>query len=60
MNRRHTVEDYLDLVKRLKKINSSIKFTRFYYRLSRETDNDFSDTLKLLNKVQFINIFIYI
>ena len=27
MNRRHTVEDYLDLVKRLKKINSSIKFS---------------------------------
>ena len=61
MNRRHTVEDYLDLVKRLRKINSSIKFSSdFIIGYPGETDNDFSDTLKLLNKVQFINTYSFI
>ena len=61
MNRKHTIEQYLNLVDILKKINSSIKFSSdFIIGYPGETDNDFKDTLNLLKKVQFINSYSFI
>ena len=61
MNRKHTIEEYLNLVDILKKINSSIKFSSdFIIGYPGETDKDFKDTLNLLKKVQFINSYSFI
>ena len=61
MNRKHTIEQYLNLVDILKKINSSIKFSSdFIIGYPGETDKDFKDTLDLLKKVQFINSYSFI
>ena len=61
MNRKHTIEQYLNLVDILKKINSSIKFSSdFIMGYPGETDKDFKDTLNLLKKVQFINSYSFI
>ena len=61
MNRKHTIEEYLNLVDILKKVNSSIKFSSdFIIGYPGETDKDFKDTLNLLKKVQFINSYSFI
>ena len=61
MNRKHTIEEYLNLVDILKKINSSIKFSSdFIIGYPGETDKDFKDTLNLLKEVQFINSYSFI
>ena len=58
MNRRHTIEDYLKIVENLKKINPSVKFSSdFIIGYPGETYKDFKETIKLMNKVGFINSF---
>ena len=61
MNRKHKVEDYLKVYEKLKNINNDIKFSSdFIIGYPGETENDFNDTLKLLDKVNFINSFSFI
>ena len=61
MNRKHTIEQYLNLVDILKRINPYIKFSSdFIIGYPGETDKDFKDTLDLLKKVQFINSYSFI
>ena len=61
MNRKHTVEDYLKLINKLKKINSKIKFSSdFIIGYPGETETDFCDTIKLLKEVEYINTFSFI
>ena len=61
MNRKHSVEDYLKIVKRLKKINPLIEFSSdFIIGYPGETNEDFNDTLKLLEEVKFINSYSFI
>jgi len=61
MNRKHKVEDYLKVYKKLININNDIKFSSdFIIGYPGETENDFNDTLKLLDKVNFINSFSFI
>ncbi len=61
MNRKHTIEDYLKIIDKLKKINPSIKFSSdFIIGYPGESDNDFDDTIKLLKEVQFINCYSFI
>ena len=61
MNRKHTVEEYLDLIKKLKNANPLIKFSSdFIIGFPGETDSDFNDTLSLLKEVQFINSYSFI
>ena len=51
MNRKHTVEDYLDIVGKLKKINNSIQFSSdFIIGYPGETEKDFDETLKIIKK----------
>ena len=61
MNRKHKVEDYLKVYEKLININNDIKFSSdFIIGYPGETENDFNDTLKLLDKVNFINSFSFI
>ena len=61
MNRKHTVEDYLEIINKLKAVNPKIKFSSdFIIGYPGETEDDFSNTLKLLNKVEFINCYSFI
>ena len=61
MNRKHKVEDYLKVYEKLININHDIKFSSdFIIGYPGETENDFNDTLKLLDKVNFINSFSFI
>ncbi len=61
MNRKHTVEDYLNIYERLKKINKDIEFSSdFIIGYPSETQKDFQDTYELINRIKFINSFSFI
>ena len=61
MNRKHTVDDYLKVYERLKKINAEIEFSSdFIIGYPGETQKDFEDTLELIKKIKFINSFSFI
>ncbi len=61
MNRKHNIEEYLEVVSKLKKINSEIKFSSdFIIGYPGETKEDFNETLKLLKEVEFINTYSFI
>ncbi len=61
MNRKHTVDDYLKVYERLKKINAEIEFSSdFIIGYPGETQKDFEDTFGLIKKIKFINSFSFI
>ena len=61
MNRKHTVSYYLNIYEKLIKINPDIKFSSdFIIGYPGETDNDFKETINLINKIKFINSFSFI
>ena len=61
MNRKHTVDDYVNIYERLKKINKEIEFSSdFIIGYPSETQKDFEETYKLINKIKFINSFSFI
>ncbi len=61
MNRKHKIEDYFSIYKKLKKINKNIKFSSdFIVGYPGETDQDFNDTLNLINNIEFINSYSFI
>ena len=61
MNRKHTVKYYLNIYEKLIKINPDIKFSSdFIIGYPGETDNDFKETINLVNKIKFINSFSFI
>ena len=61
MNRKHTVEEYLNIYERLKKINPKIEFSSdFIISYPNETNDDFNDTLNLIKKIKFINSYSFI
>jgi len=61
MNRKHTVEEYLNIYDRLKKINPKIEFSSdFIVSYPSETNDDFNDTLNLVKKIKFINSYSFI
>ena len=61
MNRKHTIEDYLEIIKRLTEVNPNIKFSSdFIIGYPGETYEDFNQTLKLMSKVKFINSYSFI
>ena len=61
MNRKHTVEKYLEIIDKLKVDNPSIKFSSdFIIGYPGETKEDFNQTMELMNKVKFINSYSYI
>ena len=61
MNRKHTVDDYLKVYEKIKKINKKIQFSSdFIIGYPGETHKDFEDTFNLLKKIKFINSFSFI
>ena len=61
MNRKHTVEQYIEIYEKLKKINLKIEFSSdFIISYPGETDRDFNETLNLIKKIKFINSYSFI
>ena len=61
MNRKHTVEEYLLIYEKLKKINSSIEFSSdFIISYPGETNEDFNETINLIKKIKFLNSYSFI
>ena len=61
MNRKHTIEEYLTIFDKLKKINSNIEFSSdFIIGYPGEEDQDFKKTLNLIKKIEFINSYSFI
>ena len=58
MNRKHSVEDYIKKIEKLKQKKTNIKFSSdFIIAYPGETKKDFNDTLKILKKIEFINTY---
>jgi len=61
MNRKHTIEEYLIIYEKLKKINSNIEFSSdFIIGYPDESDDDFKHTMELIKKVRFTNSYSFI
>ncbi len=61
MNRKHTIEEYLNIVKKIKKVKPNIEFSSdFIIGYPGEKDHDFMATIKLMKEVKFINSYSFI
>ena len=61
MNRNHTIEEYLEIFDKLKRINPNIKFSSdFIIGYPGEDEKDFEDTFNLIKKIKFINSYSFI
>ena len=61
MNRVYTKEQYLNLVDKMKKMIPNVKFsTDIIVGFPGETEEDFEDTLDVVRKVKFEQIFMFI
>ena len=61
MNRKHTVEEYVLTYEKLKKIKPRIEFSSdFIISYPGESEQDFNQTLQLVNKIKFINSYSFI
>ena len=61
MNRKHTIEEYLSTFDKLKEINPNIEFSSdFIIGYPGEEDQDFKDTIRLIERIKFINSYSFI
>ena len=61
MNRKHTVEEYLSIYRRLKLINKDIEFSSdFIIGYPGEEDENFKETMNLINEIEFVNSYSFI
>jgi tRNA-2-methylthio-N6-dimethylallyladenosine synthase len=61
MNRKHTIEEYLKIYEKLKKINPNIEFSSdFIIGYPGESDDDFNNTMELIEKINFINSYSFV
>ncbi len=61
MNRKHSIEDYMLLINKIKKVNPLVKFSSdFIIGYPGETKDDFEETVKLMKNVKFINSYSFI
>lgn len=60
MNRKYTISQYLSIVEKLKKKNENIQFsTDIIVGFPGESEEDFRETLNIINEVRFMDIFSY-
>jgi tRNA-2-methylthio-N6-dimethylallyladenosine synthase len=60
MGRHHQIENYIAQMKRLKELNPEVGFsTDLIVGFPTETEEDFQETMKLLDTVQFDNIYAF-
>ncbi len=60
MNRRHTRDDYLNVIERLRAVRGDLAFTSdFIVGFPGETENDFSETLSLVEHVGFASAYTF-
>ena len=61
MNRKHTVDDYLKIVDKIRNVRSDIALSSdFIVGFPDETDKDFEDTMKFIEKVNFVIAYSFI
>jgi tRNA-2-methylthio-N6-dimethylallyladenosine synthase len=61
MNRKHTREYYLDLIDKFKAANPEMEFSSdFIIGFPGEEEQDFNDTLDIINKVNFVSSYSFI
>ncbi len=61
MNRKHDIKTYLKIFYKLKKVNPEIEFSSdFIIAYPGEDKKDFNETLKLIDRIKFINSFSFI
>ncbi len=61
MNRNHTIEEYLEIIEKLKNKKPNMKFSSdFIIAYPGETLNDFEKTVSLMKQVEFINSYSFI
>ena len=61
MNRKHTVDDYLNIVEKIRNVRPDIALSSdFIVGFPEETDKDFEDTMKLIQKVNFVIAYSFI
>ena len=61
MNRKHTIEEYIKIFDRLKKVNPKIEFSSdFIIGYPGENEKDFQETVNLIKRIKFINSYSFI
>ncbi|MDC3022015.1 tRNA (N6-isopentenyl adenosine(37)-C2)-methylthiotransferase MiaB [Pelagibacteraceae bacterium] len=61
MNRKHTVDDYLRIVEKIRSVRPDIALSSdFIVGFPEETDKDFEDTMKFIEKVNFVIAYSFI
>ena len=61
MNRNHTIEEYLEIIKKIREKKPSVRFSSdFIIAYPGETENDFEKTVSLMKQVEFINSYSFI
>ena len=61
MNRKHTVKEYFEIIKKIIKVKPDIKFSSdFIIGYPSETYDDFKKTLQIMSQIKFINSFSFI
>ena len=61
MNRKHSVDDYLKIVEKIRNVRPDIALSSdFIVGFPEETDKDFEDTMKLIQKVNFVIAYSFI
>jgi tRNA-2-methylthio-N6-dimethylallyladenosine synthase len=61
MNRKHNISDYYKVIEELKKVKPEIRFSSdFIIGYPGETEDDFNQTLELIEKVEFINSYSFV
>ena len=61
MNRKHSILEYHEIIEELKRVKPDIRFSSdFIIGYPGETEDDFNQTLDLIERVQFINSYSFI
>ena len=61
MNRKHTVDDYLKIVEKIRNVRPDIAlYSDFIVGFPEETDKDFEDTMKFIKKINFVIAYSFI